>query len=241
MSGDGHAGGISVSVVVPVYRNAATVDVLQGQLTRVLEACGLEFETIFVDDACPEGSGRRLHALAARDRRVRVVSHERNRGQHRAVVTGLEVATGEWIVIMDADLQDPPRAIPALLAAGRQGFSAVFAGRRGRYESRGRLLTSRMFKRALSHLCGVPPDAGSFVAVTRSVADRVLVTAHGRCSLPALIGMTGLPVTSIPIDRQSRSHGRSAYSSWGRLRSGTETLLRVVVWRLRGLPVKEGG
>jgi glycosyltransferase involved in cell wall biosynthesis len=231
--GDVRAGGVAVSVIVSVYRNAATVESLQEQLSDVLGAHGLEFETVFVDDACPEGSGRLLRELAARDGRVRVVSHARNRGHCRAVMTGLAVASGQWVVVMDADLQDPPEAIPALLATGCQGFAAVFAGLRGQYEPHGRLLTSRIFKRLLSRLCGVPPDAGSFVAISRPVVRRILTMACGRSSVVALVGMAGLPVTSIPVDRRPRPHGRSAYSSWGRLRLGATTVFWILWWKMR--------
>lgn len=232
MRDDTAAGAPAVSVIVPVYRNPGTVEALQSELADVLDAHGLAFETIFVDDACPEGSGVVLSVLAARDARVRVISHDRNRGQHRAVLTGLASAAGEWAVVMDADLQDSPAVIPALLATGRQGFAAVFAGRRGEYESRGRLLTSRIFKRVLSGLCGVPPDAGIFVAMSRPVTERILANARGPASVVAQVGMTGLPVTSIPVHRRRRPDGRSAYSPWGRLTSGVTAVFCVLSARV---------
>ncbi len=110
-----------------------------------------------------------LSAWQQRDPRVRLLSHAANRGQHQAVMTGLAAAQGEWSVIMDADLQDPPEALPALLNKGRVGYGAVFAGRRGRYESAGRLLTSRLIKWTMRQLTGLPSDAGIFVAINREL------------------------------------------------------------------------
>jgi glycosyltransferase involved in cell wall biosynthesis len=133
----------SVSVIVPVYRNRATLRELHRRVSAVLEGAGRTFEILFVNDDCPAGSLEVLRELTAGDARVAVLSLASNVGQHQAVVTALSEARGEWVVVMDADLQDPPEALPELLRAGEAGFSAVFAGRCGEYESRFRLLTSR--------------------------------------------------------------------------------------------------
>ena len=154
------SGACDVSVVVPVYGNAETVGPLQARLRAVLDRAALAHETVFVDDASPDGSLAALRALAERDPAVRVLALPRNRGQHRAVLAGLRLARGRHVAIMDADLQDPPEALPALLARARDGYDAVFAGRRGHYESRGRLLTSRVFKWLLHAATGLPADAG---------------------------------------------------------------------------------
>src|SRR5215217_6142157 len=123
-----------VSVVVPVYRNADTLRELKGRLERALGQDLQPRELIFVNDACDAGSGEVLSDLAGSDGSVTVVDHPANLGQHAAVLTGLERSRGEWTVVLDADLQDPPEAIPRLLAAATPGTEAVFAGRRGEYE-----------------------------------------------------------------------------------------------------------
>jgi glycosyltransferase involved in cell wall biosynthesis len=167
------------------------------------------------------------------------VALARNVGQQQAVLAGLAHARGAWTVVIDADLQDPPEAIPALLARGRDGYAAVFAGRRGRYESRGRLLTSRLFKRLLSVLSGVPADAGIFVAMHRSLVERLLQMDRDMPFLVAMIGCAGLPMTSVPVVRAARANGVSAYSSWARLKSGWRGMAYVLAWRwraARGLP-----
>ena len=208
-----------VSVVIPVYRNAETLAELHRRLSRVLTGAGLSFEILLIDDACPAGSLAVAEALARGDGRVAVVALAANVGQHRAVLAGLAQARGAWTVIMDADLQDPPEAIPRLLQKGQEGFAAVFAGRRGGYESAGRLLTSRLFKRVLHWLCGLPPDAGLFVALNRPLAKHLLQMRGPAPMVVAMIGCSGFPAASIPVTRAIRPVGSSAYNSWGRLRS----------------------
>jgi glycosyltransferase involved in cell wall biosynthesis len=220
----------TLSVVLPMYRTRALLPDLHRRLAAVLDAIGLPAEMLFVDDACPEGSAVALAALAASDPRVRVLSLARNVGQQRAVLAGLAASRGQVVVTLDADLQDPPEAIPRLLALLEHGASAAFAGRRGRYESRMRLLTSRLFKRTMAQLCGVPPDAGLFVAMRRPLVERLLAARPGRPHLVAMIGCSGLPLASLPVERSVRPVGRSSYGAWRRLRSGLDAVWWVLRW-----------
>ena len=225
-----------LSVVVPVYGNADTVAALQERLAAVLDAEGLEHETVFVDDASPDGSLPALWALARDDHRVRVLALSSNRGQHRAVLAGLRLARGARVAILDADLQDPPEALPALLARAREGYDAVFAGRRGRYESRGRLLTSRLFKALLSLATGVPADAGMYVVMTGALA-RALAESRPRAPfVVAMIGRATHRTCSVPVRRHRRPSGRSAYNGWARLRTGASALAGALAGRMPGGP-----
>jgi glycosyltransferase involved in cell wall biosynthesis len=222
-----------LSVVVPVYRNTDTLRELHRRLDLALGS-RLD-ELILVDDACPEGSGAVIDELAGTDPRVVAVTLEQNVGQHAAVIAGLHRATGGWAVVIDADLQDPPEAISLLLERAERGdAAAVFGGRRGRYESRSRLVTSRLYKRLQGLLAGVPPDASTFVALSRPLVDRLLGMGGPRPSLVAMIGCGGLPVTSVPVDRAPRRDGRSAYSHAARLLSAWRAVRWIVWWRLRG-------
>lgn len=222
-----------ISIVVPVYRNAETLDELYRRLRHVLEDRRLSYEILFVDDACPGGSLAVLEELARRDPQVAVLALERNVGQHRAVLAGLAHARGKWVAVMDGDLQDPPEAIPALLARGQAGFAAVFAGRRGRYESPFRLLTSRLFKGLLYLLCGVPADAGLFVVMNRQMVERLLAFGARQPFVVAMIGCSGLPLTSIPVARAQRPSGSSTYSFWGRSKTGFLAIAWVLSRKLR--------
>ncbi|MFO1518673.1 MAG: glycosyltransferase family 2 protein [bacterium] len=216
-----------VSVVIPVYRNRETLSELHRRLKKTLG--NRRHEMIFVDDHCPRGSLRLLRTLETKHPEVKVIPLKTNRGQHRAVLQGLSLARGKNVVILDADLQDPPEAIPQLLEKLREGFSAVFAGRRGRYESASRLFTSRLFKTLLHWITGIPRDAGMFVAMDRKMADRLLRFSASRPFLTAMMGLTGLPTVSLPVLRRKRPRGVSAYSDWKRLETG----LFAVAWALR--------
>jgi len=229
-----------ISVVLPVYRNRQTLEALHGRLSAALSTLTNSFELIFVNDCCPDGSLAVLRALEARDPRVRVVALGVRGGQMAAARAGLSAARGRTVVTMDADLQDPPEAIPQLIAALEGGYAAVYAGRRGHYESRRRLLTSRLFKHAIAIVTGMPSDGGSFVAMRREVARRVLALP-GRA--PYLTGavawavraMDGGRVTSIPIVRHPRPDGASSYTGGMRVGLGARSLLQALRWRFSGV------
>jgi glycosyltransferase involved in cell wall biosynthesis len=224
-----------LSVVVPVYGNADTVGALRARVRAALDGAGIAHEMIFVDDASRDGSLRALQALAAPDDAVRVLALPRNGGQHRAVLAGLRLARGAHVAIMDADLQDPPEALPALLARARAeaGCDAVFAGRRGRYESRGRLLTSRAFKWLLHAATGLPADAGMYVVITRALADALAAEQPPAPFVVAMIGRLARGTCSLPVFRDRRPSGRSAYTGWDRLRIGAGALAVAVAGRIR--------
>ena len=211
---------VSLSVVIPVYRNAATLSELHRRLTRTLDAAVDDFEVLFVDDASPDGSLDVLQELAWADRRVGVLSLASNVGQNRAVLVGLKEARGHAVAVMDADLQDRPEEIPRLLAAMDGSVAAIFAGRRGAYESASRLLTSRLFKRALAVLSGgrLPADAGLFVLLRRDLVDWLAGSDRGNPYVLGLIARSGLPLRSIPVERVPRPSGRSSYGLGARLR-----------------------
>lgn len=222
-----------ISIIVPVFRNAETLDELHRRLRQTLETHGLSFEIIFVEDAGPDRSLAWLKELALADLRVGLIALAQNVGQHRAVLLGLGHARGAWTVIMDADLQDPPEAIPELIATGRSGFAAVFAGRRGHYEGRGRLFTSRLYRWLLRRLTGLPADAGIFVAIDGRMRERLLNMGGPYPAIVAMIGCSGLPLVSIPVVREPRLTGRSAYNSWGRLKSGVRAIHWILDWKWR--------
>ena len=223
-------------VVVPVHRNAATLRELATRVDHTLARAGRPYELVLVNDACPDGSAEVLAALADDDPRVRVLAHRENRGQVDAVLTGLDQARGSWAVVLDADLQDPPEAIPALLQAANPGTGAVFAARHGRYESRLRLLTGHAHRRALSRMLGLPAGAGGFVLLSPQAVDRVLAlrpaVPHPAPALPALVAATGVVTAAVPVARARRGDGvRSAYDGRRRVRHAVRTLRWA--WRQR--------
>jgi glycosyltransferase involved in cell wall biosynthesis len=225
---------LDVSIVTAVYRNAETVEELFTCVARILDRAGLSFEMVFVNDACPAGSEAALARLAAADARVRVITNPTNLGQDRSLVAGMRASLGEVVVLMDADLQDDPAAIPRLVdhLAGGTG-DIVFAGRRGSYESRSRLATSFLYKRTLALLTPLPPDAGLFIALSRHVADALAQQPTACPWLLPRLATSGLRLDSLPFARASRRDGGSAYSAWRRLHKGVSSMLWTLALRTR--------
>lgn len=226
---------LDVAVVAPVYANAATLPLLAERVRAAL--ADRRWHLRLVIDGSPDESLAVARRLAAEDGRVRVTALPVNLGQHRALVRGLaeEAAAAAW-VCLDADLQDPPEAVPLLvdrLAVGDVG--AVFAGRRGAYEDRVRLAGGRVHRTLLAAFTGLPVDAGAFVALGPEVRAAVLRLAPP--SVVAAIGVAGLPVASVPVERSPRAHGRSAWTATARLRQSLRTLAWTIRARvLQGVP-----
>ena len=218
-----------VSIILPVYKNRDTLQGLYSQLSNILES---EIEFVFVDDACPENSLEFLKELVAIDDRITVIGLANNLGQQNAVLVGLRYAQGEIAIIMDADLQDPPKAIPKLLAKLSENYDVVFAGRRGKYQIGHRLLTSRLYKWSLHFLLGLPTDAGLFMALRRDVINQLIAMSVKNPHLVAMIGVLKIRSISIPTERSQRPTGISAYTSWMRLKIGVRTAFWALFWRL---------
>jgi hypothetical protein len=222
-----------VSVVVPVFGNSSTVDELYERLSAALGDVLLE--VVFVDDACPAGSGAVLARLASREPRVRVVTHAHNQGQNEAILSGFRTARGEIIAVMDADLQDPPEAVPRLLARLDADADVVFADRRGRYEGLGRLATGKFYRRWIAALTGLPRGATLFLALRRSLAERLGTQREARPYVLPMIAFAGARTANVPVERAPRADGRSAYAGLARVSLGLSITVTVLQWRLLGL------
>lgn len=228
-----------VSVIVPVYGNAST---LRELVARIAGAMSEPFEIVFVNDASPDESADVLAELRGCEEiqggspwifsqplSAHVVTHERNRGQNAAVLTGFTNARGSTIIVLDGDLQDPPEAIPELLRRKTESGAAIaFASRVGDYAGRGRMFTSRLYKRILSRLASVPEGAGLFVALDRDVAMRIAAMAPVP-SIVAALGLLRVKTIAVPVARAMRDG--SAYSGFARLRLACRTLAWVLAHR----------
>jgi glycosyltransferase involved in cell wall biosynthesis len=204
-------GAPDLTVVVPVFRNATRIAELSARLDRAISSHS--YELLFVDDASPDNARTVIRSLADEDPRVCGIVLAENVGQNRAVLAGLAGARGAMVAVMDGDLQDPPEAVPVLLAALEQtGADAVFATRRGRYQTPLRLATGRLLKWTLWALTRgkVPRDAGLFLVVRRPVADRVIAAAGSDPYVLVLVAHAARSVTTIPVERSTG--GASSYT-----------------------------
>ena len=215
---------MTIAIVTPVYNNAPTLPELHRRVAGALAA--RHWTLRFVVDASPDDSLAVAHGLAAADSRLAVTALTSNVGQNRALLAGLaapHAGAGAWACLY-ADLQDPPEALPALLdrlAAGDAGV--VFAGRRGAYESRARLLTGTLHRAAMARLTGLPADAGAFLVMDRPSRDRLL--ALDPPGIVAGVGAAGITCVSVPVERDPRHVGRSAWTPRARLNQSARSLL----------------
>lgn len=203
-------------MIVPVYGNAPTLVELHRRLGEVFQRSGLRHECIFVNDASPDDSADVLSSLSHLSD-VRVVTLAANVGQHRAVLHGLAYARGSTACILDADLQDPPEVIPALLDRLVGGVAAVYAAREGHFEPWFRRFTSRLFRYTIKAQGNIPVGLGLFGVMDRRMVERLLGDSSGRPFVPAMMVRSGLTLDSVPVQRLPRPIGRSAYTSWKRL------------------------
>lgn len=219
-----------VAVVLPLYGNAPTLH----ELVRRCRAAVPGVRFVLVDDGCPRGSGAAADDVAATGDDVVVLRHDRNRGQQQAIRTGLAATGAAVSVVMDADLQDPPEAIPKLLSAlAAHDVDAAFAGRRGAYEGPLRRLGGIAHRAVMAVTLGLPRDAGGFVAMTSGCVDAVLAM-DGPPQLVAMIGRTGLPTTSVPVRRSQRLTGRSTVGTTARLRHAGRAVSHITrAWSTR--------
>ena len=156
-----------ISVVIPVYGCAQCLPELKSRLYAALEQISEHFEIILVNDASPDDSWEAIQRLAVEDPRTKGISLSRNFGQHYAITAGLDHARGEWVVVMDCDLQHPPAAIPRLVAKWEEGYKVVYARRAAQKNSLFKRLTSRLYYQVI--------DSTTDVAMPRGVGDFRLI------------------------------------------------------------------
>jgi glycosyltransferase involved in cell wall biosynthesis len=221
-----------VTIIIPVYKNEDTLRELCQRLHKTLDINSISHTILLVIDACPGNSLFIARQLCLNDTRIRTISLKNNLGQQKAALFGLNFSKGKIIVFMDADLQDPPEAIPKMMEKLGEGYHAVFAGRRGRYESSFRLFTSRIFKRIIHLLSSLPADAGFFMIITRQMADQLLNLKIKNPHVPSMIGFTDLSKISFPVSRNIRPTGKSAYNFLMRFNTGLTAIFTALTWKL---------
>lgn len=205
-----------LSVVIPCHNEEDVVEATHARLVGVLPATGMDFEIIYVDDGSRDGTLARLEILAAKDGRARVVELTRNFGQQAAMSAGLGAARGDAVVMLDADLQDPPEVIPEMVSRWRAGIDVAFGQRRSREgETAFKLVTASLFHRLFASLMPypVPVDTGDFKLLDRAVVDAVCALPEKRRYLRSLVPWAGFRQEAVLYDRHARLAGETKYSA----------------------------
>jgi undecaprenyl-phosphate 4-deoxy-4-formamido-L-arabinose transferase len=211
---DPDAAAPTISVVIPLYNEAASIPELYRRAVESLETTALAFELIFVDDGSTDSTFAELERIHAADGRVRAVRLKRNFGQHPAMHAGLVRARGEILMTMDGDLQNAPEDLPLLVAAVESGTDVASGTRAARQDSWGRTLPSRVINGMLRRFTGAEiSDFGcGFNAYRRSAIEPMLGVIGRQKSTKALVLSTGASVVEVEVAHSPRA-GRSRYST----------------------------
>lgn len=205
---------INISVVAPIFNEAVSIPVLYRRIRAVMERLREPWELILVDDGSSDGSTEAIRALARRDRRVIPVVFARNFGHQIAVTAGLDFSRGRAVVIVDADLQDPPEVIPEMIALWRQGFQVVYGVRAGREgETWFKKLTAAVFYRMILRITDVqiPLDTGDFRLLDRQVVDVMTRMRERHRFLRGMAAWVGFRQTGVTYQRARRHAGETKY------------------------------
>ena len=204
-----------VSLVVPVFNEQEVIRTFYERATQALRALhGHAYELIFIDDGSRDGSYEQLAAFAANDPCVRVLKFSRNFGHQIAISAGIDHASGDCVVVIDADLQDPPEVVAAMVEQWQQGFDVVYGVRSDRAgETRAKLWTASMFYKLLGRLTNIhiPANVGDFRLMSRRVVDQVKNLREKDRFVRGLVSWVGFRQTGVVYRRDARYAGVTKY------------------------------
>lgn len=206
-----------LSVVVPAYNEAEGLAAFHSRLSDVMNALGESWEVVYVNDGSHDATLDILECLHEADPHTAVVNLSRNFGKEIATTAGLDHARGDAVIVIDADLQDPPEVIPELVAAWHRGFDMVYGQRRSREgETWLKRATAAAFYRVMRNWgdAPLPPNAGDFRLMSRRAVDALLQLREQHRFMKGLFAWIGFPRCAIPYDRAPRSAGHSKWTYW---------------------------
>jgi dolichol-phosphate mannosyltransferase len=213
-----------VSVVVPCLNEEDNVRPLYERLRPTLEQAGVDFELVFSVDPSTDRTEELIRELRSEDERVKLIRLSRRFGQPAATMAGLRMSTGDAVVVIDADMQDPPELIGEMIGRWREGFDVVYGQRRSREgETVPKRIIAAVGYRVIKRVAEVdiPPDTGDFRLMSRRAVDEVLRLHETHGFLRGLVALVGFPQTAVLYDREPRAGGAGHYNRfWGSLRIG---------------------
>ena len=216
-----------ISVVVPVYKAENCLDELYRRLTQTLEAISPNFEILLVEDCGGDRSWEVIERLAQQDARVKGIQFSRNFGQHYGITAGLDHCNGDWVVVMDCDLQDRPEEISRLYAKAQEGYDIVLARRGQRQDPLLKRLTSWAFYKLFSYLADIEYDSetGNFRIMSRKVVESFRKMREQLRFFGGLVQWLGFPTASIQVEHAERHEGQSSYTFAKLWKLATETII----------------
>lgn len=226
-----------LSVVIPCFNEELVLPATHERLSRAVSAIdGFDHELIFIDDGSRDHTFRLLTEIQSHDSHARVLRLSRNFGHQIAVTAGLEAAAGDVIVVIDADLQDPPEVIAEMIDLWRQGNHVVYGIRATRAgESRFKLMTAKAFYRIINRFSDtpMPVDTGDFRLMDRKVVDVLLAMPERGRFLRGMVSWIGFRQAPLAYERQPRGAGRTKYSLFRMIQFALDGILSFSVLPLR--------
>lgn len=208
----------SLSLVVPVFNESETLDLFINRVTEVFaKESSITIEFIFVNDGSTDATLDTLLARQKTDARIRIVDLSRNFGKEAALTAGLQVATGDAVIPIDADLQDPPEVIPAMLAKWREGYEVVLARRTNRQsDSLAKRASAGWFYKVHNRIANpkLPENVGDFRLMDRLVVEALKELPESRRFMKGLFAWVGFRTASVDYERPGRVAGRSKFNGW---------------------------
>ena len=216
-----------ISVIIPVYKAEECLDELYRRLTASLETLTADFEIVLVEDCGGDRSWPIILDLAQRDTRVKGIQFSRNFGQHYGITAGLDHCDGDWVVVMDCDLQDRPEEIPRLYAAALEGYDVVLARRGRRNDPLLKRCTSWLFYKIFSYLADMDYDGetGNFRIISRKVVESFRTMRERLRFFGGLVAWMGFPTFSIDVQHDERFAGQSTYTFGKLWKLASETII----------------
>lgn len=205
---------MKLSVVIPMYGCRAAVEELYHRLVTAITPITTDFEIIMVNDNCPQNSWEVIEQVCKKDSRVKGIEMARNFGQMKAILAGLDYASGDWTVVMDCDLQDRPEEIPNLYRKAMEGYDAVFARRAVRNDRPLKVFISKMFYKVYEFATDTTYDGAvcNFSIISRRVVDAYCSMREQNRSYVMYINWLGFRRTTVDVQHDERFEGESSYN-----------------------------
>lgn len=203
-----------ISIVTPVYGCDKSLNELHRRLKLTLSAISADYEIIMVNDASPDNAWQVIKSLSEKDARVKGINLSRNFGQHRAITAGLDYAQGDWVVVMDCDLQDQPEEIEKLYQKALEGFDIVFGRRHLRKDSLLKRLGSTVFYKIYDYFTDSKIDntIANFSIISSSVVEQLQSLREQNRSYPLFVNWMGFNRTDINVEHANRAEGKGSYT-----------------------------
>ncbi|UJH91296.1 glycosyltransferase family 2 protein [Antarcticibacterium sp. 1MA-6-2] len=216
-----------ISIVSPIYNAGKIIPELIRRIEASVEVITADYEIIFVEDGGPDNSWEVIQQYAVERPKLKGYKLSRNFGQHYAVTAGLDLAKGDWVVVMDCDLQDQPEEIEKLYLKAQEGYDLVLAQRMERKDNALKKLFSKSFNRTLGYLTGAEQDetVGSFGIYSRKVVNAIVSMRESIRYFPTMVKWVGFKTAKVEVAHNYREEGKSNYSVGKLFKLATDIIL----------------